>query len=553
MNEPALAISIADKPGRLITEAEWASHRKTTLDANVVRLLRKANDNIPDVLLAYQKRLLATTAAYSVTVCEKSRRTGATWALGADAVLTSAAARGAGGMDTLYLGYNLDMTREFIDVCAMWARAFDRAATEVSEFIWSDTDSRGEPVGIQAFRIRFSSGFEILALTSRPRSLRGRQGYVIIDEAAFHDDLEEVLKAALAFLIWGGKVCVISTHDGEDNAFNQLVQDVRAKRRPYGLVRFDFDEALHDGLYERVCLVQGKPWSVEAEALWRGEIVSAYGEGADEELFCVPSKGSGVFLAGSLIRQAMRDDRPVLVWDLPDSFVHEPDDIRIAAAMAWCEEHLGPVMAGLDPHARHSLGGDFGRVHDLTVFWPIAVTRAMVHETPFVVELRKVPFREQELIGKYIAARLPGLCGIALDGTGIGAAVSERFLQFFGEGVVTVIHLSQTWYRDNMPVMKGLFEDREFTIPKDDNIFGDFRLLQMVNGVAQIPSDKRTLDGARKDKRRHGDGAVAAALAIFAAGHDGPAYTGYITDEANMSGSAFVGEDDNGYGGRSLW
>ena len=89
-------------------------------------------------------------------------------------------------MDTLYIGYNLDMAREFIDCCAMWAKAFDDGADDagVAEFLFDDGPTRRS----QAFRIRFASGFEIVALASRPRSLRGRQGYVIIDEAAFHED-----------------------------------------------------------------------------------------------------------------------------------------------------------------------------------------------------------------------------------------------------------------------------------------------------------------------------------------------------------------------------
>src|SRR3546814_1424375 len=65
-------------------------------------------------------------------------------------------------------------------------------------------------------------------LSSRPRSLRGRQGYVIFDEFAFHDDPEELLKAGMAFIIWGGKVLVISTHNGDENPFNQLINDIRA-------------------------------------------------------------------------------------------------------------------------------------------------------------------------------------------------------------------------------------------------------------------------------------------------------------------------------------
>lgn len=48
------------------------------------------------------------------------------------------------------------------------------------------------------FRIKFASGFEIMALSSAPRGLRIKQGVVIIDEAAFVDNLKELLKAALA-------------------------------------------------------------------------------------------------------------------------------------------------------------------------------------------------------------------------------------------------------------------------------------------------------------------------------------------------------------------
>jgi phage FluMu gp28-like protein len=43
------------------------------------------------------------------------------------------------------------------------------------------------------------------------------QGKVLIDEAAFHDDLDELLKAAMALTMWGSHVVVISTHDGAEN------------------------------------------------------------------------------------------------------------------------------------------------------------------------------------------------------------------------------------------------------------------------------------------------------------------------------------------------
>lgn len=85
-----------------------------------------------------------------------------------------------------------------------------------------------------------------MALTSRPSNLRGRQGTIVIDEAAFHDQLSELLKAALAMLIWGGRVRVISTHNGTDNAFNELVEDIRAKKRKGTVHRITFQDAVAD-------------------------------------------------------------------------------------------------------------------------------------------------------------------------------------------------------------------------------------------------------------------------------------------------------------------
>ncbi len=43
-----------------------------------------------------------------------------------------------------------------------------------------------------------------------------------------------------------------------------------------------------EGLYQRIALVTGKEWTPAAEAEWRQDIIDFYGDGADEELFCVP-------------------------------------------------------------------------------------------------------------------------------------------------------------------------------------------------------------------------------------------------------------------------
>ena len=142
-----------------------------------------------------------------VKVFEKSRRIGISWAEAADDTLY-ASEKGAGEKRNVwYIGYNKDMALEFINDCANWARAYNLAASEMEEYDEIDQEEIEGVVQekkILAFRITFASGWRITALSSRPTNLRGKQGRVILDEAAFHDDLAGLLKAAMALLIWGG-------------------------------------------------------------------------------------------------------------------------------------------------------------------------------------------------------------------------------------------------------------------------------------------------------------------------------------------------------------
>jgi phage FluMu gp28-like protein len=138
-----------------------------------------------DLLLGYQARTLDLLfAGTALTVIEKSRRIGLTWGVAAFAALKAAASAAAGGQNIWYMGYDKDMTLEFIEVCAMWARAFGLVAGEIEEEDVLEADEKG----VKAFSIRFASGFRITALPSVPRALRGKQGIVVIDESAFHNN-----------------------------------------------------------------------------------------------------------------------------------------------------------------------------------------------------------------------------------------------------------------------------------------------------------------------------------------------------------------------------
>ncbi len=467
------------------------------------------------VFLRYQQRWVADKR--QVKVCEKSRRIGLTWSEAADDVLL-AATEGRDGMDVLYLGYNREMTREYIDTCGWWARHFNNVCGEVEEFLFQDDDREGDK-SILAFRIKFASGKEIVALSSSPTNLRGRQGRVVIDEAAFHKDLPAVLKSALALLMWGGQVVILSTHDGEENPFNQLCEEIRAKRKPYSLHRITFDEALADGLYRRICIRTNEAWSAEGEAAWREKIRANYGDDAEEELDCVPSRGSGAYLLRTVVEAAMRPV-PIIRWSPPaKDFVDWPDELRQAEVADWCKAELLPILKEL-PDRPSWLGEDFGRLIDLSVQWPVQQMQDLTLATPFLVELRDCPFTQQEQVFNYICDRLPRFSGAALDARGNGAYMAERARQKYGAEMIEQVQASESWNLEHWPPVKADLEDQTLLLPQDADVAEDLRAVRKVKGIPKIP-DKRTKSG--DGKKRHGDSASALVLAHCAVRKFAPA------------------------------
>lgn len=468
-----------------------------------------AENTAPVVLLPYQQRWLNLRS--QLKVGEKSRRIGLTWAEASDNVLTAGSSRMAGGQNVYYIGYNQDMTVEYIQACAMWARAFDYAASEIEEGIWEDGEV---DKAIKTYSINFPSGFRITALTSRPSNLRGRQGVVVIDEAAFHGELAELLKAALALLIWGGEVHVISTHDGTDNPFNNLINEIRAGKRKGALFRCTFREAVADGLYHRVCLRKGIHWKQDEEDEWVEDVYRFYGDAALEELDCIPSQGGGAWLSMALLEQRMSREVPVLTLARAPDWITTPEHLRLADARAWCEEHLKPLLAQLPPRTSCFYGMDFARKTDLSVITPLVQQQDLRRRPPFLVELRNVPFAEQRLVLFYIIDRFPKFMGGANDAGGNGAEIAEAAAVKYGSFRIHQVMLTESWYRENMPPVKMALEDGSlYDLPADEGVLDDWRMVRLVGGVPRIP-DVRSTD--KNGGKRHGDAAISGALAWFA-------------------------------------
>lgn len=466
------------------------------------------NGDLPSVLLSYQARLLETTAQHQFVVCEKSRRIGMTWGIGSDAVLTAGAQKAAGGMDVLYIGFNLDMAQEFIDVCAMWAKAFMPAAGAVEEFLFKDQTEDGADKVINAFRIRFASGFDIVALTSKPRSLRGRQGFVIFDEAAFHDELDEMLKAAMALLMWGGKVLVISTHDGADNPFARLISDIRSDKRKGKVIRVTFDDAVNDGLYERIALVTGQPATPEAKAAWIADIMDFYGEDAEEELHCIPKKGSGAYISAAAVEACMTDAHHVARLSCPQGFELRSAEERTAFVQKFLDEEVAPHLDRLDDDRLTGLGEDFGRSSDLTILAIGQEQRDLSVVVPLIVELKNMPIEQQFQVVSFIITRLARFVGAKFDATGNGLGLAERCQEAFGFDRIEAVKLSQGYYLENGPRVKKHFEDQTIRLANDVDVRDDMRVVKLVRGIPTIPD--------ARNKGRHGDAFVALMLLLAA-------------------------------------
>ncbi len=465
--------------------------------------------SLPEILIPYQVEWI--NDRNPVKVWEKSRRIGASYAEALDSVLEAAKSREAGGQNTYYLSYNKDMTQQFVKDCAFWAKVLNCVCGEAETLILRDADK-----DITVFKIRFESGFEVWGLPSEARSLRSKQGRVVIDEAAFVEDLEELNKAAMALLMWGGSVRILSTHNGEENKFNDLVKRIREGRFPYSLHRTTLDDALADGLYKTICRSGNPPvqWTEDGEAKWREETIAFYGDGADEELFCVPTRSGGAYFSSALVESCMDEDIPVIRWNSPAAdFVDWPLETAASWTNDWCEENLKPHLDSLPEGHAHYFGEDFGRTGDLSVQWPITELTDLSLKTPFVLELHNAPFRTQEQILKYIIDRLPSFSGGALDARGNGQALAEFARQEYGPERILEVMISESWYRESMPKLKARFEDRTIVIPKDKDVLEDFRQIKVIKGVARVPETRTKGKG---NEKRHADAPIAAAMAIYA-------------------------------------
>ena len=455
-------------------------------------------------LLDYQRRWVQDPAP--VKICLKSRRIGISWSEAYDATMEAGA---EGGGSTTYLGYNLGMTRGWVGDCAEWAHSLHRLSLHIGHPLLED-GAGGRP----AYRLSMPSGAAIEGVASTPHALRsrGRPGdRAVLDEAAFHPDVDGVLGAGMAYLVWGGRLRIISTSNGAEGAFAKLIEEVRAGELPYSLHTITFRDALAGGLYRRRLAIEAEAalrrdpgrdpggvarefeWSPEREAEWEASIRAMYRYSwqAEEELDCIAAPGAGAWIG------------------LDDYLAAEHPDAGAAERYAG-----GPAFIGYDVARRRDLAVIAVLERAGGVLWLRELVE--MHQETFAAQREEIA----RAMGAYRVVR------VAVDQTGMGEVQTEELQRKHGARRVEGVQLTSARRLGVASALREAFEGRLLRVPRDRRLRLDVRSVRRgpsAAGQTRLYSDTSALDS-------HADRFWALALAVSAAGPGDGRYAAHRVD-----------------------
>jgi phage FluMu gp28-like protein len=458
-----------------------------------------------EILLPFQKTFLEDKSP--LRIWEKSRRIGASWVLALESVLDGMT---PGGSNTYYISYNYDMTKQFIDDAKYWTRILQLIA-KYYEAELADENNKT----FKVYTLVLASGHEISALPSTEYAIRSKQGNIVFDEAAFTERFEGIKKAALALQIWGGKFTIVSSHNGDDSPFNLFLNRIKAGEEPdWSAHRTTFARAIEQGLYRKICQKQKRDWTEAGEAEFTARVRRIYRDNVEEELDVIPARSGGRYFPRFMLDPCADADIPVIRKAFEDAFLHERKEKRERTVEKWFKHEVLPVIEKIEYPV--GIGEDFARSGDLTLFWLTELLEKKHGSTAAVIELRNWPFDQQWQFWELLVAALgPRFLGAALDARGNGQMIAEKAETEWPGQAISVM-LTRPWYGTWFPKLKSRIEDREWTLPRDEYLFGDFGAVRLKAGFPLIEDHTAEKGVSSVSKKRHGDGAVGAVLSLYA-------------------------------------
>jgi phage FluMu gp28-like protein len=78
-----------------------------------------------------------------------------------------------------------------------------------------------------------------------------------------------------------------------------------------------------------------------------------------------------------------------------------------------------------------------------------------------------------------------------------------------------MVMITRSWYASIFPKLKSRLEGQDFILPDDNYILSDFGIIILKDGQPVVPKIEKA-DRQDRGAKRHGDGAVAAAMCLYA-------------------------------------
>lgn len=420
-----------------------------------------------EYFLPYQMKWLNDKS--KIKIWEKSRRIGATYVQSFEDVQDCINKKVPA---VWFSSADESAAKEYIDYCEKWVKFFHAVAKSRGEqIIDSDKD-------IKAFVIEFKNGTKIHALSSNPKAFRSKGGKVVLDEFAFHNNPDELWKAARPCITWGYPLRILSTHNGQNCLYYKFIDQVVKGKLNWSHHKTPIQLAVDEGLVDKI--LQRKTTQEERDAWIQNEKDNCFDEYTWlQEYCCIAVDEACAFLPYDLISTCELDDilRPL-------------------------SEIKNDMFIGMD----------VGRKKDLTVIWVLEKLENILY-TRSVIELIKMPFHKQEeVLSEVLSCKPFRRC--CPDSTGIGMQLSENAQIKFGKYRVEPIMFTNRVKEELAYCLRTHFEDRTVFIPKQHEIREDLHSIRRITTTA----NNIRFDADRSDNG-HADRFWALALALHAAGN----------------------------------
>ncbi len=316
-----------------------------------------------------------------------------------------------------------------------------------------------EDVQANILEARFPNGSKIIALPSKPETVRGFSGDVIMDEASHFDRGHEVYQAVFPTITRKKeyKLIAISTPRSKKDIFYFLWES--AQNDPLWFrMKLTIYDAVREGLEVDI---ESLRRGIKSELAWKTEYLCEFLEEED------------ILLPYEMITACEEETR---IYDL-----------------RFCQ---GDIYVGVD----------IGRRHDFTVIAVLEEIGEVLYLRALEV-LKGVPFSEQAKVLDHIAGFARR---IAIDETGIGMQIAEELEKKWGTIKVQRVYFTAKLKQELAERLKIRFQDRTI------RIFPDNDLREDLHSIKRIVTDTGNVRYEGKTEEGHADRFWALALGVYA-------------------------------------